>query len=324
MEAISGVLLIACMAGFIAVVLLLGVLTDVVMNRLHEQRVRRRAGLQEEGRTHLFYKGIAFLQPVTRIIMSLGKVRDYGKRLSDALIIKGYRAQPEAVMSLLLGVLVIIGVAALVLSGSVLCGCVIAAGIVLGLGMWATRQSEAQRVCLREALPEALQSMKACFQVGYSLPQTIQEISTSTKGSLGQLFGQVASILETGGSIEEALEVLKRRGSESELVFLAAALEIQHRTGSSMQQVLEAARQSVVDEIELKRALHTQTAQAKLSAQIVTLMPFVLIGIFSLVSPGFMDPFFESAAGLVLLAIALAMQVAGISLVRKMLNVEVG
>lgn len=116
---------------------------------------------------------------------------------------------------------------------------------------------------------------------------------------------------------------MRADGSEPELVFLATALEIQHKTGGSMQRILEAARQSVVDELDLKRTLRTQTAQAKLSAQIVTAMPFALIGVFSLVSPGFLDPFFESAAGLILLAVAIGMQIAGISLVRRLLKVEV-
>lgn len=90
-----------------------------------------------------------------------------------------------------------------------------------------------------------------------------------------------------------------------------------------MQQVLEVTRQSVADEIELKRTLRTQTAQAKLSAQIVTIMPFALIGIFSLLSPGFLDPFFESVPGAVLLFVALSMQCAGIAMVRRFLKVEV-
>ncbi|CCY05144.1 putative uncharacterized protein [Eggerthella sp. CAG:1427] len=130
-------------------------------------------------------------------------------------------------------------------------------------------------------------------------------------------------VLETGGSAEDALMELKKKASESELVFLATALEIQHKTGSSMQQILEITRQSVADEIELKRTLKTQTAQAKLSAQIVTIMPFALVGLFSLLSPGFLDPFFESALGIALLLIALGMQALGILLVRRLLKVEV-
>lgn len=90
-----------------------------------------------------------------------------------------------------------------------------------------------------------------------------------------------------------------------------------------MKQVLHAARESVLDEIKLKQTLKTQTAQAKLSAQIVSVMPFVLIAVFSLVSEGFLAPFFESLIGMALLAIALGMQALGIFIVRRMLKVEV-
>ena len=88
-----------------------------------------------------------------------------------------------------------------------------------------------------------------------------------------------------------------------------------------MQRILEAARQSVSDELELKRTLRTQTAQAKLSAQIVTVMPFALLAVFSLLSPGFLTPFFESPMGIALLAAALGMQAIGVSIVRKLLKV---
>lgn len=52
-------------------------------------------------------------------------------------------------------------------------------------------------------------------------------------------------------------------------------------------------------------------------------MPFLLIGIFSLISEGFLDPFFTNTIGIVLLCAAIAMQAIGIMLVRKILRVEV-
>lgn len=91
-----------------------------------------------------------------------------------------------------------------------------------------------------------------------------------------------------------------------------------------MQRVLEAARETVESQIELRRSLRVQTAQARLSARVVSIMPFVLVAILSLVSEGFLMPFFESFAGLVLLGVALGMQAAGVLVVRRMLAVDVG
>ena len=90
-----------------------------------------------------------------------------------------------------------------------------------------------------------------------------------------------------------------------------------------MERVLDAARDTVEGELELTRSLRVQTAQAKLSARIVSVMPIVLIALFSLVSEDFLAPFFSRFAGMTLLGIAVGMQVAGIFAVRRMLKVEV-
>ena len=74
----------------------------------------------------------------------------------------------------------------------------------------------------------------------------------------------------------------------------------------------------------LAQAHKVQTAQAQLSARMVTFMPFVLVALVSLVSPGFLMPFFASFAGLALLAVAQVMQAAGVMLVHRMLDVGVG
>ena len=89
-----------------------------------------------------------------------------------------------------------------------------------------------------------------------------------------------------------------------------------------MSSVLDAARESGEGEIDLMRSLRVQTAQAKLSARIVTLMPFILVALFSLMSKDFLTPFFTSFAGFCLLGLALSMQLAGVLMVRRMLRVE--
>ncbi len=125
-----------------------------------------------------------------------------------------------------------------------------------------------------------------------------------------------------GAPATEALAVLERQRGVPELAFAAVALDVQHQSGGSIGPVLEAAQDSVESELELLRSLKVQTAQAKLSARVVTVMPFILVGLFSLMSPGFLSPFFESLPGMVMLAVALLMEAAGVLVVRRMLKVD--
>lgn len=316
------ILVILLNAG-IAGTLLFITLHHAIVQYGRSRRVASTAGTNSGIVVRLMHTGIPGLHRLMEGLCHIPAIDRYCMRLGEAARYVGFATDAQRAGSIVAALVLIVGGAGWLVSGAVVCGAALAVCVVLASGAWAARQCDMRHIQLREAIPEALQSMKACFQVGYTLSQTIREVRQSTTGPLSDLFGEVEGVLETGGGITDALAVLKGQVHEPELVFLGTALEIQHRTGSSMQQVLEATRQSVVDEIELKRTLKTQTAQAKLSAQIVTVMPFALVGVFSLVSPGFLNPFFESFVGIALLLVALGMQVAGVCLVRRMLHVEV-
>ncbi len=108
-------------------------------------------------------------------------------------------------------------------------------------------------------------------------------------GRLRTLFARAAHLLDTGGHGAGGARRRCGRGARCpELAFVAVALDVQHQTGGSMGQVLDAARDSVEGELELRRSLRVQTAQAKLSARVVSVMPFALVAVFSLVSEDFL------------------------------------
>lgn len=271
----------------------------------------------------LMRNGIHALDPLANALMKLRVVAHFIERIQKVFEDREIMTSSRSLTSLLIGSMALLFIAGLAISGSVVFAVTaVLLGIVL-INAWITKQQELKQVRLREELPNAIQAMNACFCVGYSLPQIFEQVALDLEGPLKAVFQKTAAIINAGGTVEEALEVLKHQTKEPELFFLATALEIQHRTGSSLSQVLDVVHQSVDDQLELKRLLQTQTAQAKLSAQIVTIMPFLIIGIFSLVSEGFLEPFFTSAIGITLFAIAIGMQVLGIMLVRKLLKVEV-
>lgn len=312
---------LACLFGLAGAVVLYPVCRLWMARRVHREKAKALPEHPKQG-SSLLRNGVPFLFPVADRILQAKWCASYFDSLTYQLLRQGMFTSSRALSSIGLVIFSAALVVSLLVSGSIVFGLAGFVCLILGVSMWVRRAQDGEREQLREAIPEALQSMKACFHAGFSLPQMFEQLSVEISGPLGRLFAQLQGIMSSGGSVDDALEYVKQQSRESELIFLAAALEIQHKTGSSIAQVLDAARDSVSDEVELKRSLQTQTAQAKLSAQIVTLMPFALVAVFSLVSPGFLAPFFESFLGFVLLAIALAMQVGGVLMVRRFLRVE--
>lgn len=323
MEAVGFVGIAAVAAGGVFGFMLCWGVADGIGQSVRRSTYLRNLGIEEGFVAHSVRNGIPVFLKIAEKAEAMPGVARWFASLEQASFYAGHPTTARRVGSFALcvgaGLLVALGL----LFGPVvsLATCICAyLGCNAAVASLATKRQEA----LRDSLPSALQSLQACFLAGYSLEQALSQVSREVEGPLGRVFAESVAVYEAGGTIEESLEHLKNATDESELIFLATALEIQHRSGSSIQQVLSVARESVEDEIALKRSLRTQTAQAKLSARIVTAMPFLLIAVFSLMSPGFLGPFFSSFAGMVTLGVALAMQAMGVYLVRRMLNVEVG
>ncbi len=172
----------------------------------------------------------------------------------------------------------------------------------------------------REEIPEALRTMQTCFQAGLSLEQTFKQLSVSAQGPLGQAFENVSHMLASGQTIYDALAYLDGRSNSDELSFVIASLAVQHQTGGSMESILDAARRGVISELELKRTLRVQTAQARASYHIILLVTFSLIGVLILLSDDFFEPFVSSVPGFSMLIVAIVLQILGIASIKRLLH----
>ncbi|MCL2807709.1 MAG: type II secretion system F family protein [Coriobacteriia bacterium] len=177
---------------------------------------------------------------------------------------------------------------------------------------------------LREQLPDALRGLGMCFMAGLSLEQAFAQTAQECQEPLQREMQKAVDDLHTGSSVMESLARLDNRLAMDEMRFVSVALEIQHRTGGSMREVLDCAADSMLASFDLSRSLEVQTAQAKMSARIVSMLPVGLVVVLSLTMEGYLASFFSSAAGFALLLCAVAMQVAGIFAIRKILGIDLG
>ncbi len=236
---------------------------------------------------------------------------------------KGVEMPPESAATLAIGAALGVSVVSLVLFRSFIAAVCSVALLVAASRAVLSHAAEKERMRLREQVPDALRCMEACMHAGLSLPQTFYEVSEQIDQPAKGLFAQVSRDLDLGYSMNEALERFRSVSDLPELAFVAMALDVQYACGGSASPILRCAEESVSRDLDLRRSLRVQTAQAKLSAQIVSVMPFALVFVISAVDPTFLEPFFSSGLGVFLLACAIAMLLTGVLLVRRMLAIEI-
>ena len=268
--------------------------------------------------------GVVVVRPVAKLLISLSFMKSNCKRCVQALEVKGYIAHDSAVCEALIAAAGMLVLVLLLLTKNLvvaICVVVVAVFLVFGRAHKTMQQWESRLV---EQIPDALRSFGICFNAGYSLQQAFEQAALDTPAPLGSELEQASFDVNAGRSIEEALSALEKRTQATDLRFAIVALEIQHRTGGSLQELLENAADAVVASCDLRRQLAVQTAQARLSAKVVTILPLVLVVLLSLAMDGYLQAFFSSPAGFAILITALGMELLGVLLIRKILGVDLG
>ena len=185
-------------------------------------------------------------------------------------------------------------------------------------------KEQKRRQQLRSAMPEALRSLCMALDAGNSLVRALEHAADSCSEPMAGELKRAVWDLDAGQGFDEAMEHLRTRTGGSEFAYLAVAMEIQHRTGGSMNEVLQSVSQSLQQAAQLEEELRTKTTQARLSARVVAVMPLALLAIITLLSPGYFAQFFSNAFGVVMFCMAVLLECVGVLLVRHMLSVDLG
>ncbi|MDR2492883.1 MAG: type II secretion system F family protein [Coriobacteriales bacterium] len=289
--------------------------------RLTEQGHRTlRAALVED----LCRNGIPLVRPLASLLLRLRSMQGTCSRIATALSFHSEALRPQSVCEL--------GIASSVLAALVLLALTTQVPMALlgVLAPWwlagtkADKHMRRRAEMLREQLPDALNAIGMCFSAGYTLQQALAQTAEETPEPLGGHLRRTAHDISVGVGVSEALALLEARTACADLCFVAVALDIQHATGGSLKEILEGASASITESFDMARSLEVQTAQARLSARIVTVMPLVLLAVLSLAMEGYLATFFSSPAGFALLACAMGMELLGIMLIRRILGVDIG
>ncbi|MBY4797229.1 type II secretion system F family protein [Collinsella sp. AGMB00827] len=140
---------------------------------------------------------------------------------------------------------------------------------------------------LEAAMPEAFGALSAALGSGCSLSQAMRFVGGHASEPIRPEFTRVSLAIDCGIPATQALDALLIRLPVAGLNLVTLALKVSERTGAPMQDLLGRATQLVGARIELRRLLDVKTAQARMSARMVGLMPVAMAGALSLLSQDF-------------------------------------
>ncbi len=174
-----------------------------------------------------------------------------------------------------------------------------------------------------EQLPEALDIMSRALRAGHPFTETLNLVAEEMDSPIAYEFGRTFSDINYGVSIKQGFLSLLERIPSMSLMTVITAVLIQRETGGNMAEILDKISAVVRSRFRFQRKVRTLSAEGRLSAWILTLVPFVLAAVIMLLNPDYLPMLTKDPLGRDLIVTAFVMISVGILWIRKLIRIDV-
>lgn len=190
------------------------------------------------------------------------------------------------------------------------------------LRSWRCWQQRTHLQRLEEQLPDALDYLNRALRAGHDLSRAIQLASTELQGSLAQELRVVAEEISYGGGLSIALQHLVQRLPSADIRTLVVAGSLHRETGGDITRVFERLARVIRDRASLREQIRTLSAEGRMSAWVLSLLPVGCGAVVQMLHPGLMGLLWSDVQGRWALGGALVLWLGGVTMMRQMIRIE--
>ncbi len=186
------------------------------------------------------------------------------------------------------------------------------------------RRRRARRlVKLERQLPDALDLMTRALRAGHAFGAGLQMIGEEMADPIAREFRLVHDEINFGVSLEQALTNLTVRVPVTDLRYFVVAVLIQRDSGGNLTEVLSNLSRLIRQRLKLFWHVRVLSAEGRMSAWLLSLMPFMIAALMSVFNPDFMAPLWNDPMGQMIVRATLFSMLCGILLLRKIIRIRV-
>lgn len=202
---------------------------------------------------------------------------------------------------------------------SIICGVI---GFSLPI-MYVKKKRKKRLQMASNQLGEALGTMANSLRAGFSFMQTLNMVAKEVGEPLGPEFLKALQEINYGLTVEEAFQNMLDRLPDKELEIVLNTLIIQRSTGGNLAVLLETMQETIFDRSRVQDEVKTLTAQGKMSAVIITILPIALAIYIKLVNPDYFQLLFSHPLGWAMVIIGSVSVILGWIFINKIVQIEV-
>ena len=173
-----------------------------------------------------------------------------------------------------------------------------------------------------QQLEGALSTISSSLKAGFSINQALEAVVENLH-PISVEFRLLVQEIRLGVPFEEALEKMVRRLDSGDFELVATAVMTARQTGGELTVILDRLANVIRERLRITNKLNALTAQGRMQAGIIGMMPFALLMVLSWVRPQMMNNFFQNPLGMMMIGAAALLVGIGFLVIRKILSIDI-
>lgn len=256
--------------------------------------------------------------------------RSLGQRPEIMRMLKLMGSEPSEKRITIILLLVSFGLGALaflvlwpmILPGAILATAITVAGwtlpVIVVRYMYETRCTQ-----FVDQMVDGLTIMANGIKAGSNPQESMRRVCEIMKDPMRHEFNQVLFQMQVGDSFESALTDLGTRIPRPDVQMFVTSINILKETGGNLAETFQTIVVTIRERQKVEKKIQALTAQGLMQGIIITMIPFILMGVFMVIDPNFIKPMFNTTLGLVLLFVMLTLQIIGGVMIKKLVTIKV-
>lgn len=171
-------------------------------------------------------------------------------------------------------------------------------------------------------LIDAVAIISSSIRAGMSFQSAMQNIAEEMEPPISKEFARVCRETKLGMPLETSFEHMVTRTGNKDLELICNAVIIQRQIGGNLAEVLENISTTIAERIRLRGEIKTMTASGTLSGYIIGALPIFMLLLLMFLNPTYINMFFSTSSGRIMLIISAVMETIGFIIVRKIVNIK--
>ena len=172
-------------------------------------------------------------------------------------------------------------------------------------------------------LPDMLTLLSGTLRAGYSLMQGVEAVAQEVDEPMGQELRRICTEARLGRPLEESLDAAAERLDIPDFTWAVMAIRIQREVGGNLAELLLTVADTMTQRERLRRDVAALTAEGKMSAIVLGVLPPALAMVMWVVNPEYIGQLFNTTIGNFMLGFAVLLAGFGFWWMKKTIEIEI-